>query len=200
MPPRRVFPLITLHSRLCEATYDKDEGRQDTRCAIHNGSDSDEAPEVMTKQKATEKALTQCRQEKEARVQAKATKRKRKNKQLTEVPELPDEVLSAVAARKEKEEEAAEKEEAMAQLRAKKTRALKEVKLAKLMEKKTHTRQFGNIQVQTLEALEKTQTRALLDSAKEFMELRMAPTRERMNVMEGHASQFTKKRKRDEIQ
>ena len=73
--------------------------------------------------------------------------------------------------------------------------ALKEVKMAKLMEKKTHTRQFGNIQVQTLEALEKTQTRALSDSAKEFMELRLAPTRERMNVMEGHPSQFTKKQK-----
>ncbi|CAI5714401.1 unnamed protein product [Peronospora effusa] len=161
-----------------------------------NDSDSEEAPEVMTKQSATEIVQKQRRQEKEARARAMATKsRKRKNKQLTEVPELPDEVLSVVAARKEEEEEAAEKEETMAQLRAKKRRALNEAKLAKLMEKKTHTRQFGNIQVQTLEALEKTQTRTLLASAKEFMELRFAPTRERMNVMEGHASQFTKKRK-----
>lgn len=35
-------------------------------------SDSDEAPEVVTKQSATEQALTQRRQEDEARAQAKA--------------------------------------------------------------------------------------------------------------------------------
>ncbi|POM63733.1 Hypothetical protein PHPALM_20830 [Phytophthora palmivora] len=160
-----------------------------------NDSDSDEAPEVVTKQSATEQALTQRRQEDEARAQAKAaTKRKRKTKQETEVPELPDDVLSAVAARTE-EEDAAEEQETAAELRAKKRRAVKEAKLAKLMEKKTHTRQFGNIQVQTLETLENTQTRELSASAKEFLELRSAPTRARMNVMEGHPSLFTKKQK-----
>ncbi|KAG7382988.1 hypothetical protein PHYPSEUDO_004167 [Phytophthora pseudosyringae] len=162
-------------------------------------SDSDEAPEVVTKQSATQQAQTQQRQEEEARAQAKAAaKRKRKTKQETkpeqEVPELSDDVLSAVAARKE-EDEAAEEEETAAELRAKKRRAVKEARLAKLMEKKTHTRQFGNIQVQTLETLENTQTRELSASAKEFLELRAAPTRTRMNVMEGHPSQFTKKQK-----
>ncbi|KAG2789838.1 hypothetical protein PC129_g14453 [Phytophthora cactorum] len=166
--------------------------KQDKTPAVY---DSDEAPEVVTKQSATEQALTQQRQEEEARAQAKAAKRKRKTKQEPkpeeEVPELSDDVLSAVAARNEEEAEEDEAEE----LRAKKRRAEKEAKLAKLMEKKTHTRQFGNIQVQTLESLENTQTRELSTSAKQFLERRLAPTRERMNVMEGHPSQFTKKQK-----
>ncbi|KAG2995208.1 hypothetical protein JG687_00015808 [Phytophthora cactorum] len=168
--------------------------KQDKTPAVYD-SDSDEAPEVVTKQSATEQALTQQRQEEEARAQAKAAKRKRKTKQEPkpeeEVPELSDDVLSAVAARNEEEAEEDEAEE----LRAKKRRAEKEAKLAKLMEKKTHTRQFGNIQVQTLESLENTQTRELSTSAKQFLERRLAPTRERMNVMEGHPSQFTKKQK-----
>ncbi|CAH0519794.1 unnamed protein product [Peronospora belbahrii] len=159
-----------------------------------NDSDSDEAPEFVTNHIATENARMQRRQEDEAYAQAKATKRKRKLKQLTETPELPDDVLVAVAARKEQEEAAEEQETAM-QLRIKKRRALKEVKVAHLMEKKIHTRQFGNIQVQTLEALEKMQTRTLPASAKEFLNLRTAPSRARMNVMEGHPSQFTKKQK-----
>ncbi|OWY96285.1 hypothetical protein PHMEG_00033485, partial [Phytophthora megakarya] len=140
-------------------------------------------------------ALTQRRQEDEARKAS--TKRKRKPKQETketEVPELSDDVLSAVAARNE-EEDAVEEEETAAQLRAKKRRAVKEAKLAKLMEKKTHTRQFGNIQVQTLKSLENTHARELSASAKEFLELRSAPTRARMNVLEGHATLFTKKQK-----
>ena len=40
-----------------------------------NDSDSDEAPDVVTKQIATENVLTQRRQEKEARAQANASKR-----------------------------------------------------------------------------------------------------------------------------
>lgn len=119
-------------------------------------------------------------------------KTKQETKEETELPELPDDVLSAVAARND-EEDAAEEEETAAELRAKKRRAVKE---AKLMKKKTHTRQFGNIQVQTLETLENTQTRELPASAKKFLELRAAPNRTRMNVLEGHPSQFTKKQKR----
>ncbi|KAG6949199.1 hypothetical protein JG688_00014732 [Phytophthora aleatoria] len=169
--------------------------KQDKTPAAVYDSDSDEAPEVVTKQSATEQALMQQRQEEEARAQAKAAKRKRKTKQEPkpeeEVPELSDDVLSAVAARNEEDAEEDEAEE----LRAKKRRAVKEAKLAKLMEKKTHTRQFGNIQVQTLESLENTQTRELSTSANQFLERRLAPTRERMNVMEGHPSQFTKKQK-----
>ncbi|KAF1785439.1 hypothetical protein GQ600_27491 [Phytophthora cactorum] len=155
--------------------------KQDKTPAVYD-SDSDEAPEVVTKQSATEQALTQQRQEEEARAQAKAAKRKRKTKQEPkpeeEVPELSDDVLSAVAARNEEEAEEDEAEE----LRAKKRQ-------------EAHTRQFGNIQVQTLESLENTQTRELSTSAKQFLERRLAPTRERMNVMEGHPSQFTKKQK-----
>ncbi|ETL87787.1 hypothetical protein, variant [Phytophthora nicotianae] len=168
--------------------------KKDKTPAVYD-SDSDEAPEVVTKQSATEQALTQQRQEEEARAQATAAKRKRKTKQgpkpEEELPELSDDVLSAVAARNEEEEEEDKAEE----LRAKKRRAVKEAKLAKLMEKKTHTRQFGNIQVQTLESLENTQTRELSTSAKQFLERRLAPTRARMNIMEGHPSQFARKQK-----
>ncbi|ETI41005.1 hypothetical protein, variant [Phytophthora nicotianae CJ01A1] len=168
--------------------------KKDKTPAVYD-SDSDEAPEVVTKQSATEQALTQQRQEEEARAQATAAKRKRKTKQEPkpeeEVPELSDDVLSAVAARNEEEEEEDKAEE----LRAKKRRAVEEAKLAKLMEKKTHTRQFGNIQVQTLESLENTQTRELSTSAKQFLERRLAPTRARMNIMEGHPSQFARKQK-----
>ncbi|KAL3671096.1 hypothetical protein V7S43_004278 [Phytophthora oleae] len=174
---------------------------------VEHDSDSDEAPEVVTKQSAKEQALTLQRQEEEARAQAKAaTKRKRKTKQepkkeeevaevSEEVPELSEDVLSAVAARNE-EEEAADEEEEEAELRARKRRAVKEAKMAELMEKKTHTRQFGNIQVQTVEAMENTQARELSESAKKFLELRSAPTRARMNLLQGHASQFTKKKKK----
>ncbi|KAF1786878.1 hypothetical protein GQ600_404 [Phytophthora cactorum] len=171
--------------------------KQDKTPAAVYDSDSDEAPEVVTKQSATEQALMQQRQEEEARAQAKRPrggsnrKTKQEPKPEEEVPELSDDVLSAVAARNEEDAEEDEAEE----LRAKKRRAVKEAKLAKLMEKKTHTRQFGNIQVQTLESLENTQTRELSTSAKQFLERRLAPTRERMNVMEGHPSQFTKKQK-----
>ncbi|KUG01656.1 hypothetical protein AM587_10009713 [Phytophthora nicotianae] len=168
--------------------------KKDKTPAVYD-SDSDEAPEVVTKQSATEQALTQQRQEEEARAQATAAKRKRKTKQEPkpeeEVPELSDDVLSAVAARNEVEEEEDKAEE----LRAKKRRAVEEAKLAKLMEKKTHTRQFGNIQVQTLESLKNTQTRELSTSAKQFLERRLAPTRARMNIMEGHPSQFARKQK-----
>ncbi|ETO69676.1 hypothetical protein, variant [Phytophthora nicotianae P1976] len=168
--------------------------KKDKTPAVYD-SDSDEAPEVVTKQSATEQALTQQRQEEEARAQATAAKRKRKTKQEPkpeeEVPELSDDVLSAVAARNEEEEEEDKAEE----LRAKKRRAVEEAKLAKLMEKKTHTRQFGNIQVQTLESLENTETRELSTSAKQFLERRLAPTRARMNIMEGHPSQFARKQK-----
>ncbi|KAF4316163.1 hypothetical protein BBO99_00008832 [Phytophthora kernoviae] len=161
-----------------------------------NDSDSDEAPEVVTKQSATQKALELRRQEGEARAQAKAAaKRKRKTKQdktETEVPELPEEILSAVAARNE-EDEAVEEEEVAAKARAKKRRA--DAKLAKLLEKKTHMRQFGNIEVKTLDAVETAKTRELSESAKEFLALREAPNRPRMNVMEGHPTQFTKKQK-----
>ncbi|KAG7384926.1 hypothetical protein PHYBOEH_009256 [Phytophthora boehmeriae] len=161
-----------------------------------NDSDSDEAPEVVTKQSATQQALELRRQEGEARAQAKiAAKRKRKPKQdkaETEVAELPEDILSAVAARNE-EDEAVEEEELAAKARAKKRRA--NAKLAKLMEKKTHTRQFGNIEVKTLDAVEAAKTRELSDSAKQFLELRAAPSRPRMNVMEGHSTQFTKKQK-----
>ncbi|KAL4087857.1 hypothetical protein PRIC1_012288 [Phytophthora ramorum] len=160
-------------------------------------SDSDEAPEIVTKQSATQQAQEQRQQEHEARVQAKAAKsRKRKSKQEVQeqsgaVPELSDEILSAVAAREE-EEEAVNEEEAAEQRRADKRRAKKQ---AKLMQKKTHTRQFGNIQVQTLEALEKTQTRELTDGAKEFVERRTAPKRERMDLMKGHPAHFCKKQR-----
>ncbi|KAF4145730.1 hypothetical protein GN958_ATG05047 [Phytophthora infestans] len=168
--------------------------KEDKTPAVYD-SDSDEAPEVVTKQSATEKALTQQRQEEEARAQATAAKRKRKSKQEPkpeeDVPELSDDVLSVVAARNEEETEEDQAEE----LRAMKRRAVEEAKLAKLIEKKTHTRQFGNIQVQTLESLENTRTRELSTSAKHFLERRLAPTRARMNVMEGHPSQFTKKQK-----
>ncbi|GMF24669.1 unnamed protein product [Phytophthora lilii] len=147
------------------------------------GSNSDdEAPEVVTKQSAQEQALTQQRHEEEAR----------EPKETEEVPELPDDVLSAVAARNE-EEEAAEEQEVAAALRAEKRQA---AKLAKLMQKKTHTRQFGNIQVQTLDSLEQTQARELSESAKKFLERRTAPTRPRMNVLEGHPTQFAKKKQR----
>ncbi|KAG1712351.1 hypothetical protein DVH05_000098 [Phytophthora capsici] len=171
---------------------------------LEHDSDSDEAPEVVTKQSAKDQALTLQRQEEEARAQAKAAaKRKRKTKQETkkkeevteEVPELSDDILSAVAARNE-EEGAAEEEEEEMELRARKRRAVKEAKMAELMEKKTHTRQFGNIQVQTVESLENTQARALTESAKKFLELRSAPTRARMNLLQGHSTQFTKKQKK----
>ncbi|KAK1942079.1 hypothetical protein P3T76_006401 [Phytophthora citrophthora] len=171
---------------------------------VEHDSDSDEAPEVVTKQSAKEQVLTLQRQEEEARAQAKAaTKRKRKAKQepkkeeeaSNEVPELSDDILSAVAARNEEEDDA-EEEEAEAELRARKRRAVKEAKMAEMMEKKTHTRQFGNIQVQTVEALKNTQARELTESAKKFLELRSAPTRARMNLLQGHSTQFTKKQKK----
>ncbi|KAG6606590.1 uncharacterized protein IUM83_14326 [Phytophthora cinnamomi] len=172
---------------------------KDTTPLPAHDSDSDEAPEVVTKQSAAEQARTLQRQQDEAKAQAKAlAKRKRKSKQEpkkeVEVPELPDDVLSAVAAHHE-EEEQLEQQETAAQIRAKKR---KQAKVAELMMKKTHTRQFGSIQVQTLDALEDAQTRELSQSAKEFLDRRMAPNRPRMNVLEGHPSQFTKKQKRSQ--
>ncbi|RLN87721.1 hypothetical protein BBJ28_00015079 [Nothophytophthora sp. Chile5] len=152
-------------------------------------SDGDEAPEVVTKQSAEEQALEQLRHEGEARTKAKAdAKRKRKSKQTEkkpeqkEVEELPADILTA-------------EEEAAASARAKRRRAAADAKRAKVMAKKTHTRQFGNIQVQTLDALETTQTRDLSSSAQEFLARRETPHRPRMNVLEGHPSLFTKKQK-----
>jgi hypothetical protein len=121
-------------------------------------------------------------------------KSRQESKKQSEVPELPDDVLSAVAARNDEEEEV-EQEEQEAELRAKKRRAVKQAKMAELMQKKTHTRQFGNIQVQTLDAVENKQTRGLSKSAKEFLALRSAPSKPRMNVLEGHPSLFAKKQK-----
>ncbi|CEG35736.1 uncharacterized protein PHALS_00071 [Plasmopara halstedii] len=166
------------------------------RESITHHSDSDEAPEVVTKQSAKEQALNQQRQEKEAHAQVKEAKRKRKVKKVTaeaeEVPKLSDDVLSAVATRHEEEDAV----DSVAEIRAQKQLAVKRAKVAKLMEKKTHTRQFGNIQVQTLETLENMQTRELSASAKEFLLRRTAPSRARMNILDGHPSQFTKKKQR----
>ncbi|KAE8908630.1 hypothetical protein PF005_g14281 [Phytophthora fragariae] len=170
---------------------------QDKTPLAHD-SDSDEAPEVVTKQSAAQQARALQQQEEEAKAQAKAqalAKRKRKSKQepkkQEEVPELSDDVLSAVAARNDEEEEL-EQQETKDEIRAKKR---KQQKVAELLKKKTHTRQFGSIEVQTLDALEDAQTRGLSDSAKEFLERLNAPGRPRMNVLEGHESLFTKKQK-----
>ncbi|KAI9909154.1 hypothetical protein PsorP6_014853 [Peronosclerospora sorghi] len=160
-----------------------------------DGNDSDEAPEVLNNQVASFQALNQRRKEKEARVHSKdAAKRKRKNKQETKVSQLPHDVLSAVAAR-HKEVEADEEDKVAIEERRKMRLVQSEAKILKRIEKKSHTKQFGNIHVQTLETLEQTQTRELSASAKKFLELRSAPHRKRMNVLEGHPSQFTKRQK-----
>ncbi|GMF26128.1 unnamed protein product [Phytophthora fragariaefolia] len=170
------------------ATHDK--------TPLGHESDSDEAPEVVTKQSAEQQALTLRRHEDAARAQAKAqATSKQEPKPQDEVPELPDDVLSAVAAHHEEEQQQQQEQqqqETAAQRRAKKR---KQAKVAELLRRKTHTRQFGNIEVQTLDAVEDAQTRELSDSAKQFLERRTAPHRPRMNVLEGHASQFTKKQK-----
>ena len=128
--------------------------------------------------------------------------RKRKSRQETEVPELPDDVLLAVAARSAEEEGTdGEKREKMGKEeeeagRTKRRERTKRGSVAKLLQaQKTHTRQFGNIYVQKLETLETTQIREVSDSAREFLKLRTAPMRQRMNVLEGHSSLFTKQQK-----
>ena len=107
--------------------------------------------------------------------------------------DLPNDVLLAIAAGKEEEtREMMEKEEA----RRTKRRVGIEDNVVRLMEeKKTHTRQFGNIYVQTLETLKMTKTREVSDNARQFLKLRTAPMRQRMNAMEGHSSLSTKKQK-----
>ncbi|TDH66396.1 hypothetical protein CCR75_005231 [Bremia lactucae] len=158
-----------------------------TEAANYN-SDSDGAPEVLTKESATEHAIAQQHQLSGHH----SARRKRKIKPEAELKdktlELPDDVLLAVAARTEEAVAVDSRDE----LRAKKQRAVKRARLEKQLQTKTHTRQFGNIQVQTLEALENTQTRELSTDATEFLMRKMAPSRARMNVLEGHPSQFTK--------
>lgn len=63
------------------------------------------------------------------------------------------------------------------------------------MKVRTHTRDFGTVQVQTLESINAIQSRTLSSSAAEFLERKTAPKRERMNVLAGHSSQFVKQRK-----
>uniref|UniRef100_A0AAV1THR7 Uncharacterized protein n=1 Tax=Peronospora matthiolae TaxID=2874970 RepID=A0AAV1THR7_9STRA len=165
-------------------------------------SDSDEAPDVVLNHNAMEDMLTQRREETAARAHAKAvikSRKRTKSRQETEVPDLPDDVLLAVAARKEEDEvkeeetrETMEKEEAR---RTKRRKGMEDNVVKVLEEKKTHTRQFGNIYVQTLDSLEMTKTREVSDNARQFLKLRTAPMRQRMNVMEGHSSLFTKKQK-----
>uniref|UniRef100_M4BP91 Uncharacterized protein n=1 Tax=Hyaloperonospora arabidopsidis (strain Emoy2) TaxID=559515 RepID=M4BP91_HYAAE len=159
-----------------------------------NDSDSDEAPDVVSNQNAMEEMLTQRREETAARAHAKAViKRKRKSRQETEVLDLPNDVLLAIAAGKEEEtREMMEKEEAR---RTKRREGIEDNVVRLMEEKKTHTRQFGNIYVQTLETLKMTKTREVSDNARQFLKLRTAPMRQRMNAMEGHSSLFTKKQK-----
>lgn len=87
-----------------------------------------------------------------------------------------------------REEEAEqEAESAQAAATAKRQRAA--------LKKKTHTRQFGNVHVQTVGELERQQARPLSASAEEFLKRRSAPHRARMSVLEGHPALFTKKQK-----
>lgn len=64
-----------------------------------------------------------------------------------------------------------------------------------MLKKKSHIRQFGHIQVQTVDEAARVQTRPLSASAEEFLARKTAPHRARMNVLEGHAALFTKKQK-----
>ncbi|KAF1320915.1 hypothetical protein FI667_g12288, partial [Globisporangium splendens] len=155
----------------------------------------DEAPEEVTKLNAKDQALELLRHEKEARTSAAANKRKRttrssatESKAVEEaVEELPEDILSAVAAHHE--EEKVEQELEAARERAAKKR------LTAALKKKTHIRQFGNIQVQTVDDLAAQQTRKLTASTEEFLARKNAPQRARMSVLEGHASLFSKKQK-----
>ncbi|DBA00169.1 TPA: hypothetical protein N0F65_007794 [Lagenidium giganteum] len=180
-------------------------------------SDSDdEAPEEVSKTSAKEKALELIRHEEEARATAAAAakryaqdgcSKKRKTRSSTkakeeeeqedelaedgevesaEVDELPDDILSAVAARNEEEEEERERQERSdARVRAR----------SELAKKRQHIRTFGNIEVKTLRSIEATTGRELSKEAEDFMALRTAPHRARMNVLAGHPSQFSKKQK-----
>ncbi|TMW59534.1 hypothetical protein Poli38472_004603 [Pythium oligandrum] len=166
-------------------------------------SDDDEAPEVVSKASAKEQALERLRHEEEARVTA-PTRRKRKaptareeieatedadeqaDGEEEEAPELPADVLSALATRDEEEREENE-------LEAKRERQRR--KRAAAMKQRSHIRDFGTVQVQTLEALDASESRKLNDAAVAFLERKSAPQRARMNVLEGHPSLFTKKQK-----
>lgn len=69
---------------------------------------------------------------------------------------------------------------------------------AALKRKQTHIRQFGNVQVRTLASAEadaEAASRKLSSEADAFLARRAAPHRERMSVLEGHPSLFTKKQK-----
>ncbi|KAJ0406133.1 hypothetical protein ATCC90586_000590 [Pythium insidiosum] len=180
---------------------------------LHEAQESDsddEAPEVVSKESAKELALEQRRQEKEAvRQQAISAKRKRKTQdedaaskaaadepvaeehedeqeEADDAPALPDDVLSALATRDEENKVEQELESARDRQRRKRAAAMKE---------RTHIRDFGTVQVRTLDTLEAAQRRELTSSAAAFLDRKSAPHRARMNVLEGHASQFTKKQK-----
>ncbi|GLD97252.1 hypothetical protein PINS_up022408 [Pythium insidiosum] len=180
-------------------------------------SDSDdEAPEVVSKESAKELALEQRRQEKDAaRQQAISAKRKRKaadeeeapkadadaaadeetqqgdddnenEEEDDEAPALPDDVLSALATRDEEDKAEQELESALDRQRRKRAASMKQ---------RTHIRDFGSVQVRTIDTLDAAQRRELTAAAASFLDRKSAPHRARMNVLEGHASQFTKKQK-----
>ena len=61
--------------------------------------------------------------------------------------------------------------------------------------KNQHIRRFGNITVTTLSAVDAQQPTQMNADAEAFLQRMMAPTRKRMNLLEGHPALFSKKQK-----
>lgn len=78
--------------------------------------------------------------------------------------------------------------------------AAKNAKKLKSKPQNTHVRQFGSVHVATLEAVDAVEDRKLSDSAMAFLQRKMAPTRARRNVLEGHASRFTMASHKQQVQ
>lgn len=78
--------------------------------------------------------------------------------------------------------------------------AVMKAKKIKSKPQNTHMRQFGSVHVATLEAVDAVEDRKLSESALSFLQRKMAPTRARRSVLEGHGSRFTKASRKQQVQ